>query len=131
MKSKYLTLKLFKIISILFLCPLVIYAQDVEELFKEGTSQIKIGNYANAINKLEGCIKIDSEHIKTDKLAFAEVHLYRANIYLLQNNPKKAFEEALEAFRVDPRYIGAISILGQFYYLKGDYDTALKYYKRV
>lgn len=58
----YFLISLNAIIAI-FLFYLNLYAQDAEELFRQGTVLIKNSNYDLAVNKLEECIRVDPNHI--------------------------------------------------------------------
>ena len=57
------TIRIIEALIILSLCNSLLYAQDTKGLFKEGTSQIKKGNYESAINKLQECLEADPRNI--------------------------------------------------------------------
>jgi tetratricopeptide (TPR) repeat protein len=91
-------------------------------LQRMGNIAIEEGKYEEAVKNL------------TESLNFADTAPNRLNLtvaYLRQNQFDKAIEEANKAISIDPNFTGANYILGNIYFTKGDYKSALPYLEKV
>ncbi len=81
-----------------------------------GNISIEEGKYADAVKALTESLKYDNSASNRTNLAIA---------YLRQNRFDKAQSEAQTAVSIDPNHVGAHYILGNIYYTKEDYQSAL------
>jgi tetratricopeptide (TPR) repeat protein len=87
-----------------------------------GNIAVEEGNYADAVKLLkQSIIYLDNAPNRTN-LAIA---------YLRLNQLDKATEEAKNAIAIDPKYPGAHYILGNIYFTKEDYQSALPELEKV
>jgi tetratricopeptide (TPR) repeat protein len=86
----------------------------------------ELENSRSEIDKAIAVLDKDSP-LQSDKMAMVEVYIYKGNIYLIEKNLDKALEENLKAYDIDSSHLGAIANLGMIYFLKEDYDAAVKY----
>lgn len=89
--------------------------------------QNKLDNASIELDKVEQAL--DKESIlESDKRAFSQLHVYRANLWLLKGDWNRAFEEFNKGYKINPDDLGAICGLALVYFKKNDYDSVLKYY---
>jgi tetratricopeptide (TPR) repeat protein len=87
----------------------------------------ELDNARAEIDKAEQAL--DKESILlSDKVAFSQVHVYRAGLHLIRRDFDKAFEEYYKGYKINSDDLGAICGVALIYLLKHDYDSALKYY---
>ncbi len=102
---------------------------EVENRAVLGIALQRLGNTAIEEGKY-----VDAVRILTDSLAFDDSPSNRTNLaiaYLRQKLFEKAIVEAQKAVAMDKDHIGARYILGNIYYTKEDYDSALPELEQV
>ncbi|MDQ3181480.1 MAG: tetratricopeptide repeat protein, partial [Acidobacteriota bacterium] len=87
-----------------------------------GNIAIEEGNYTDAVKLLKQSIIYQDDALNRTNLAVA---------YLRLNQLDKAAEEAQKAIAIDPKYAGAHYILGNIYFTKEDYKSALPELEKV
>lgn len=87
-----------------------------------GRIAIEEGNYTNAVKTLTESLRHTDSAPNRTNLAIA---------YLRQNSFEKALSEAQTAASIDPDHIGAHYILGNIYYTREDYRSALPELEKV
>jgi tetratricopeptide (TPR) repeat protein len=91
-------------------------------LQRAGNIYIEEGNYREAVETL------------SEALLFADTALNRINLavaYLRQNQTEKAIEEARKSVAIDPDLAYGNYLLGNIYFTKEDYKSALPFLERV
>ncbi|HEX8639430.1 MAG TPA: tetratricopeptide repeat protein, partial [Pyrinomonadaceae bacterium] len=91
-------------------------------LQRSGSIAIEKGRYADAVKILADALKYADNAPNRTSLAIA---------YLRQNLLEKALLEAQTAVSIDPKHFGAHYILGNIYYAKEDYKSALPELEKV
>ncbi len=113
-----------KKLLILNLMPLifctVLFAQTQKEIFDNGVTFFKQGQYQNAIDAFSKLIKIAPDH--------ADAYKNRGVSYMKQKKYDPAIEDFLKAKELFPELKGLYSNLGVAYYYKKDYEQAIKSY---
>ena len=113
-----------KKLLILNLIPLifctVLFAQTQKEMFDNGVTFFKQGQYQNAIDAFSKLIEIAPDH--------ADAYKNRGVSYMKQKKYDPAIEDFLKAKELFPELKGLYSNLGVAYYYKKDYERAIKSY---
>jgi tetratricopeptide (TPR) repeat protein len=89
----------------------------------------RMGNIAIEEGKYDEAVKNLSESLNFQDTAPNRLNL--AVAHLRQNQPDKAVEEARKALTLEPNFNSANYILGNIYFTKGDYNSALPYLEKV
>ncbi len=91
-------------------------------LQRMGDVAIEEGRYDEAVNVLLDAISFADNAVNRTSLAVA---------YQRSNRLDQALAEAQNAVTIDPKYIGAHYVLGNVYFSKGDYKSALPELERI
>ncbi len=97
-----------------------IFAQTQKEIFDNGVTFFKQGQYQNAIDAFSKLIEIAPDH--------ADAYKNRGVSYMKQKKYDPAIEDFLKAKELFPELKGLYSNLGVAYYYKKDYEKAIKSY---
>lgn len=89
----------------------------------------RFGNIAIEEGDYERAVKLFSESLTYQETAANRTNL--AVAYLRQNDFDKALEEVQKAVAIDPKFSGAHYILGNIYFTKEDYKSALPELEKV
>ncbi|HNV85537.1 MAG TPA: tetratricopeptide repeat protein [Candidatus Omnitrophota bacterium] len=123
--------KIFLAIGLIFLAPIISFAQKTEDaLFEEASVCIMQGDYDKASEKYQEAIAVDPQSV----LAHQLLGITYGFQYAMTRNmefKQKQIETFLKALELDPEYWPAMTHLGMAYYAIGDKANAARYLKRV
>ena len=131
----------FLVLSVL---PLVIYAQQVTEIYLTGVDLASQGKFSEAKKIFQeilaadppnegadGCLKIiaDLERQRINNETAA--HLFKGLSYFYKNKFQEALAEANLALKINPKYERAYNMRGASYFALAQYDRALADFNRA